>query len=225
MGRGGSKAGDDPCSVPNVGVGCEYWDKDDGEYYFGFRGRLNSAGFLTLHMENFMGQGAPVDYAKHLIKKRVVGQMRTRYGVDRIDIVAHSKGGLDSRAYISDFSLNPDNDVETLITLATPQFGSFMAAVSWGVSWMGIDDYEYTDAMESLRELKAYQFSMDHPARGGVRYHAVYAESGRWRVSCEVDLVRGSRSSGGRVLNLSRRLPCPNGGNSRRPPRWCMTFC
>lgn len=177
-GRGGSKAGDDPCSVPNVGVGCEYWDKDDGEYYFGFRGRLNSAGFLTLHMENFMGQGAPVDHAK--IIKRVVGQMRTRYGVDRINIVAHSKGGLDSRAYISDFSLNPDNDVETLITLATPQFGSFMAAVSWGVSWMGIDDYEYTDAMESLRELKAYQFSMDHPARGGVRYHAVYAESGRW---------------------------------------------
>lgn len=177
-GRGGSKAGDDPCSVPNVGVGCEYWDKDDGEYYFGFRGRLNSAGFLTLHMENFMGQGAPADHAK--IIKRVVQQMRTRYGVDRINIVAHSKGGLDSRAYISNFTHNPDNDVETLITLATPQFGSFMAAVSWGVSWMGIDDYEYTDAMESLRELKAYQFSMDHPARDGVRYHAVYAESGRW---------------------------------------------
>lgn len=83
----------------------------------GFRGRLNSAGFLTLHMENFMGQGAS-DHAK--IIKRVVQQMRTRYGVDRINIVAHSKGRLDSRAYISNFTHNPDNDVETLITLATP---------------------------------------------------------------------------------------------------------
>ena len=177
-GRGGSKPGDDPCSVPDAGIGCDYWDKDDGEYYFGFRGLLNEAGFLTLHMENFLGQDAPATHA--LIIKRVVGQMRTRYGVDRINIVAHSKGGLDSRAYISDFTLNPDNDVETLITLATPQFGSFMAVVSWGVSWMGIEDYAYTDAMESLRELKALEFSMNHPARGGVRYHAVYAESGRW---------------------------------------------
>ena len=180
-GRGGSKPGDDPCSVPDAGEGCTYWDENDGEYYFGFRGLLNEAGFLTLHMENFLGQDAPATHA--LIIKRVVQQMKVRYGVHRINIVAHSKGGLDSRAYVSDFTLNPNNDVESLFTIATPHFGSFMAALSWGASWLVKEgEYEYTDAMDSLREINATTFTATHPARAGVHYYVAYAESGRWCV-------------------------------------------
>ena len=178
-GRGGSKPGDDACSVPDAGDGCTYWDENDGEYYFGFRGLLNEAGFLTLHMENFMGQDAPATHAK--IIKRVVQQMRVRYGVDRINIVSHSKGGLDSRAYVSDFTLNADNDVEVLFTIATPHFGSYLAELSWAVSWFNKHgEYKYTDAMDSLRESNASEFTSTHPARSGVRYYVAYAESGRW---------------------------------------------
>lgn len=177
-GRGGSKEGDDPCSVADAGKGCTYWDANDQFFYFGFRGRLNSAGFLTLHTENFLGQSAPHDHAK--IIGRVIQQMKQRYGVDRINIVAHSKGGLDSRAYVSDFTLNPDNDVETLITLATPHHGSYMASVSKYISSL-VDsaEFEYNAAMQSLREHRVRdEFNPTYPARAGVKYHILYTESG-----------------------------------------------
>jgi hypothetical protein len=90
---------------------------------------------------------------------------------------------LDSRAYVSDFTLNPNNDVESLFTIATPHFGSFMAALSWGASWLVKEgEYEYTDAMDSLREINATTFTATHPARAGVHYYVAYAESGRWCV-------------------------------------------
>lgn len=176
-GRGGSKAGDDACSVPDAGNGCEYWDKNDSFFYFGFRGLLNQAGFLTAHTENFLGQDTPDNHAR--IIKRVIQQIRVRYGVDRINIVAHSKGGLDSRAYVSNFTLNPDNDVETLIMLATPNHGSYLATMSKHLGWLIDGEYQYNEAMWSLREHRVRdEFNPAHPARAGVRYYSLFAESG-----------------------------------------------
>ena len=52
----------------------------------------------------------------------VVNASKQRWGVDRVNIVAHSKGGLDSRDYIE----NADT-VEQLIQLGTPNAGSPLA--------------------------------------------------------------------------------------------------
>lgn len=51
-----------------------------------------------------------------------VASMRSQFGVDKINIVGHSKGGLDSRDYI-----HTHNDIEQLIMIATPNAGSPVA--------------------------------------------------------------------------------------------------
>lgn len=52
-------------------------------------------------------------------------------GDEGIDLVAHSKGGLDSRAYLN----NPNEKVDNLITLGTPHGGSSTA--DWGDTMVG----------------------------------------------------------------------------------------
>lgn len=51
------------------------------------------------------------------------------YDCDKVDLVAHSMGGLVARAYIE--SDNYQNDVNQLIFLATPQQGAPMAYLAW----------------------------------------------------------------------------------------------
>ena len=51
-----------------------------------------------------------------------VEQARERWGVDRVNIVAHSKGGLDSRHYVEN-----SETVEKLVQLGTPNAGSALA--------------------------------------------------------------------------------------------------
>ena len=51
-----------------------------------------------------------------------VADLAARFGVDRISIVAHSKGGVDSRQHVS---YHPD--VATLIMIATPNRGTLLA--------------------------------------------------------------------------------------------------
>ena len=52
----------------------------------------------------------------------VVNASKTRWGVDRVTIVAHSKGGLDSREYVEN-----NQSVEQLVQLGTPNAGSPLA--------------------------------------------------------------------------------------------------
>src|SRR5690606_38456373 len=60
-----------------------------------------------------------------LLVAQAVAELKEQYGVDKVNIVAHSKGGLDSRAYITN-----NDDVETLIQLATPNAGSPLADIA-----------------------------------------------------------------------------------------------
>jgi pimeloyl-ACP methyl ester carboxylesterase len=57
-----------------------------------------------------------------------VASLRNAYGVDSINIVSHSKGGLDSRAYLADH-----DDVSLLVQIASPNSGSFFANVAAGL--------------------------------------------------------------------------------------------
>ncbi len=49
---------------------------------------------------------------------------RNTFGVDKVNVVAHSKGGLDTRAY-----LRSNGDVQNLVQLATPNHGSGVAYI------------------------------------------------------------------------------------------------
>lgn len=161
------------------GGGLTYWDANDTTYYQNFRGKFSSVGFLTGITENRLGAEATIlNNAK--ILKDVVSDMVQRYGVQKINILAHSKGGLDSRAYISSTSLNPNNNVAALFTLATPNHGSYMANISSSVpaisAFLG---NPYTDAVHDLTEnYVSDTFNPATPARAGVRYYALAADAG-----------------------------------------------
>ncbi len=71
-----------------------------------------------------------VSAASVLSKK--VEEMLSRYHVRKIDIIAHSFGGLVSRYYIEE--LDGDKNVDNLIMIATPNHGSPLADILTGVT-------------------------------------------------------------------------------------------
>lgn len=61
--------------------------------------------------------------------KPIVNQAKQNTGANKVDIVAHSFGGVVSRAYIQGDSYT--NDVDQLVTLGTPHRGSSDAYMAW----------------------------------------------------------------------------------------------
>ncbi len=57
-----------------------------------------------------------------------VAKAKRRWGVDKVNLVTHSKGGLDSRHYVESAK-----DVETLVQLGTPNAGSPLADLAQGI--------------------------------------------------------------------------------------------
>lgn len=84
-----------------------------------------------LRIENMaikVGKVSSIEHNSKIIAEEVE-KMRTRYGVDKIIITSHSKGGLDSRDYIRNH-----NDIADLIMLGTPNGGSPLANYTQGVA-------------------------------------------------------------------------------------------
>jgi triacylglycerol esterase/lipase EstA (alpha/beta hydrolase family) len=63
-----------------------------------------------------------------------VANARKRWGVDKVVLIGHSKGGLDSRNYIEG-----NKDVEQLVQLGTPNAGSPLANVALGAKSVLLD--------------------------------------------------------------------------------------
>lgn len=104
-----------------------------------------------------------------------VTRSKARWGVDRLNLVAHSKGGLDSREYAE---LNPD--IEQLIQIATPNAGSPLAdAVQGGalilvgaVGTIIINDLAGPAGVQLTRPYMAV-YNRFHGANPATRYRTV----------------------------------------------------
>ena len=83
---------------------------------------LEAAGLYVKAVE-FNGNdkcGSATDHAEQL--RSIVEEFKTSAGSDKINIVGHSKGGLDARVYLAN---NPSiDDVANLIMIGTPNAGS-----------------------------------------------------------------------------------------------------
>jgi hypothetical protein len=105
-----------------------------------------------------------------------VAEARARWGVDRVNIVAHSKGGLDSRDYIE----NTDT-IDNLVQLGTPNAGSPLADVvqAGAISLLGLDNS--VEANELAGGLGGYQlttpymtvYNFFHGSNPKVKYMAI----------------------------------------------------
>ena len=68
--------------------------------------------------------GSAADHAKEL--SNIIGQIKKETGQNKVNIVGHSKGGLDARVYLA----NNTQDVANLIMIGTPNAGSPLAQTS-----------------------------------------------------------------------------------------------
>jgi uncharacterized alpha/beta hydrolase family protein len=84
--------------------------------------KLETAGFNVKAVE-FNGNdkcGSAADHARQL--RNIVKDFKTSSGSEKINIVGHSKGGLDARVYLANNIAN--DDVANLIMIGTPNAGS-----------------------------------------------------------------------------------------------------
>jgi uncharacterized alpha/beta hydrolase family protein len=65
--------------------------------------------------------GSAAEHAKEL--SNIIGQIKKETGQNKVNIVAHSKGGLDVRVYLA----NNTKDVANLVMIGTPNAGSPLA--------------------------------------------------------------------------------------------------
>src|SRR5918993_2274875 len=65
--------------------------------------------------------GSAAEHAKEL--SNIIGQIKKETGQNKVNIVGHSKGGLDARVYLA----NNTNDVANLIMIGTPNAGCPLA--------------------------------------------------------------------------------------------------
>jgi len=68
--------------------------------------------------------GSAAEHAKELSK--IIGQIKDETGQNKVNIVGHSKGGLDARVYLA----NNTKDVANLVMIGTPNAGSPIAQES-----------------------------------------------------------------------------------------------
>ncbi|MEX0649986.1 MAG: alpha/beta hydrolase [Candidatus Andersenbacteria bacterium] len=99
--------------------------------YRGLIERLEAAGYeeeKTLFIAHYDWRQANSESAGEYIKP-VIDQAKLKSGSNKVDIVAHSMGGLTARSYIQ--SEDYDSDVDQLIMLGTPNEGAADAYIAW----------------------------------------------------------------------------------------------
>jgi pimeloyl-ACP methyl ester carboxylesterase len=84
---------------------------------------------VAFYAVNLTPKGAIINNGAELVP--AVADLRRRIGVDRVHLLGHSKGGIDGREYV-----RSHDDVETLIMLAGPNGGSFLADI--GATALGL---------------------------------------------------------------------------------------
>jgi triacylglycerol lipase len=103
---------------------------DDETNLAALGGRLTSAGWdagrvHTLSFEDPVGSNR--DHAREIAQ--AVMSLKARTGAERIDIVAHSMGGLATRYFLLN---GGDAHVRRVVFLATPHQGTLTAHLGWG---------------------------------------------------------------------------------------------
>jgi triacylglycerol lipase len=103
---------------------------DDEAALLELRGRFTRAGWqeasvLALSFEDPVGSNR--DHAREIAQAVVA--LKARTGAERIDVVAHSMGGLATRYFLGN---GGDQHVRRVVFLATPHQGTLSAHFAWG---------------------------------------------------------------------------------------------
>ena len=104
-----------------------------------------------------LGKNNSIFFNAALIKAGLQGDagLKKLYGVEQFNIMAHSKGGLDSRCYVNTHS-NPDfdDDVRQILQVSTPNAGSAMADLLFNAHMLPWHERTLIDTGEYFKELQ-----------------------------------------------------------------------
>ena len=131
--------------------------------------------------------GSAAEHAKELSK--IIGQIKDETGQNKVNIVGHSKGGLDARVYLA----NETKDVANLVMIGTPNAGSPLAESS----------EVCTPAVYDLRPGSAATEVKMNP---NTKYYTIAGEWDPKLGNCQLSLFAPIEQSG------SSTLPKPNDG-------------
>jgi pimeloyl-ACP methyl ester carboxylesterase len=97
-----------------------------------------------------------------LLLKQKIDEVKQTCDCPKVDIIAHSMGGLIARQYIQ--SENYGNDIDQIIFLATPHLGAPKSYLTWegGIRDRGIDDYITLKIIEQEGEHLGYKDVFDY---------------------------------------------------------------
>ena len=106
----------------------------------GFAGALAAAGVVTDNSINLApSSGGSATIANNMLSLQTqLPSVVQRFGVDSVHVVAHSKGGLDMRAWLGTFGNANPFRVLSLTTLSTPHNGSALADAAEAVRATGL---------------------------------------------------------------------------------------
>ena len=131
--------------------------------------------------------GSAAEHAKELSK--IIGQIKEETGQNKVNIVGHSKGGLDARVYLA----NETKDVANLVMIGTPNAGSPLAESS----------EVCTPAVYDLRPGSA---ATEVKMNSNTNYYTIAGEWNPKLGNCQLSLFAPMEQSG------SSTLPKPNDG-------------
>ncbi|PJF34094.1 MAG: hypothetical protein CUN57_00445, partial [Phototrophicales bacterium] len=146
-----------------------WWDGNDmyaKAYNDGYR-----TAFVSVHPDKTM-------WVNGQLFRNMLNTITSKYGVQRVVVVAHSKGGLDTDAALVHYGGTAK--VERVITLGSPHFGTPLAdlAQSGWVSWLSNVFGQVNDATYCLQTGYAGYFRSqtdNHPNRPNARFRTIGA--------------------------------------------------
>ncbi len=130
-------------------------------FMYGLYRQLKKAGYQVEGI-NLFPNFAPAEEQAVKVKARIE-DMKARYGVEKVELVVHSYGGLISRYYIQE--MGGTESVRNLITIATPHHGTYVAYLGPGAS---SDQLKYNSPW--IQELNANGYA--YPP---VRYTSIWS--------------------------------------------------
>lgn len=185
--------------------------------YFSYWGRIpkelkRNGAFI--HLGEQQSASSVRDSAAELAEK--IEKIVTQTGCEKVNIIAHSKGGLDSRYAVS--CLGMDKYVATLTTVNTPHRGCMFAdhllkkapeglknglarKYNAALKKLGDKDPDFIAAITDLTAESCKRINEEAPDREGVRYRSVASKMNSW--------------TGGKFpLNFSHLIVSPHDGEN-----------